>query len=275
MNTTKNQFLGIVVLCLLFNYSLSSQDQGPQYLTVTTTHWNMEKTDGTPDEWLALEKEFHENVTMKNELIMASQFLNHFYTADNSEILLVSAYGSWADIENAQERSEELIEAAWPDEDERDAFFKKRDDYYLNLHQDEILRVLPITKPLVLDSTNMDKSMIYYVQKRHLAFPEDGSNEEIASLSKELAEFTDVLNPVVKALYTSRHGWGADNREIISVRVYENMSALEKSRAKTQELVVAHWSDEDARKVFFENYQKYFTGWHGDFIYSNVPELRK
>ena len=221
MKTMTNQFLGIAFLCMLFSYSIFSQEQSHQYLTITTIHWNLENTDGIDEEWLTLEKEYHEKVTMKNELILASQFLNHYYTADNSEIVRVSAYGSWADIENAQARTEELIEASWPDETERDAYFKKRDAYYLNIHKDEIYVILPNTKPLVLDSSNMNTSLIYYVQHLHYAFPEEGTDEEFASLSKELAEFTDHKNPLVKALFNSRHRWGSDNREMTQVRVYE------------------------------------------------------
>lgn len=167
-------------------------------MTVTTTHWNLENDEGTPEDWLALEKEYHEKITMKNELILASQFLTHYYTADNSEVLLVSVFGTWADIEDAQARTGELVEAAWPDEDEREAFFKKRDAYFVNLHQDEIYRILPNDKLLVLDSTNMDESMIYYVQRQHLAFPDDGTSEEFDSLAKELAEFTDHKNDLSK-----------------------------------------------------------------------------
>lgn len=275
MKTSKIHLFGMSFIFMLLSFSLFSQDQIPQYLTVTTTHWDLENTDGSPDEWLALEKEYHEKVTMKNELILASQFLTHFYTADNSEVVLVSAYGSWADIEKAQERTQELEEAAWPDEAVRDELAKKREAYYINIHSDEIYNILPNTKLVVLDSTNNDKSMIYYVQKLHLAFPEDGSNDEIAALAKELIENSDHKNPLVKGLYNSRHGWGADNRELVQVRVFESLADLAESNAKSQELIEAHWPDEAARDAFFEKYDKYFTGWHGDFIYRNVPELRK
>jgi hypothetical protein len=235
----------------------------------------MNKTDGNPGEWMELEKEYHEKVTMKNELILGSQFLNHFYTADNSEVVLVTAYGSWEAINDAGARTEELVEAAWPDEAARDAFFKKKDSYYVNIHSDEIYATLPNTKPFVADSTNSDKSMIIYIQKEHLAFPEDGSNEEIAALAKEFAEAVEHKNSNIKGYYTYRHRWGSDNREVIRARVFESLEDLAASNAKTQELIEAHWPDEAARDAFFEKYDKYFTGWHGDFIYRNVPELVK
>ena len=94
--------------------------------------------DGSFDEWLSLEKEFHEKVTMKNDLILGASFLNHYFTADNSEAKVVRTYKSWADIEAAAEISNKLIKEGWPDSLARIDFFKKLDAYYQAKHSDEI-----------------------------------------------------------------------------------------------------------------------------------------
>jgi hypothetical protein len=41
------------------------------------------------------------------------------------------------------------------------------------------------------------------------------------------------------------------------------------------ELVRAHWKTPEARKAFFDKYNKYTTGVHGDQVYTAIAELRK
>ena len=48
----------------------------------------------------------------------------------------------------------------------------------------------------------------------------------------------------------------------------------EKSAEETKRLVNEHWPDEEKRKEFFKGYSKIFDG-HGDYLYTNVPELAK
>jgi len=100
------QALSKTLIGLLFAILLSTnlQAQDDQiYITVSTVHFNMDYEDGTVEKWLALEKEFHEKVTMKNDLVLHTSFLNHYFTADNSEAQSVRTYKSWADIEAAGE----------------------------------------------------------------------------------------------------------------------------------------------------------------------------
>jgi hypothetical protein len=181
-------------------------------------------------------------------------------------------YKNWADIEKAQTRTGELVEEGWPDEDAREAYFKKRDAYYVNLHSDEIYRTMPGAK---FPDTPSTEPMIIYFQKQHLAFPEDGSTKEVQALRKEFQESVIHKNPMIKAYYNLRHGWGADNREVIDIFVLESLADVEKYGEENGKLIDAHWPDEEKRKEFFKSYNKYFTGWHGDFIYQNVPELSK
>jgi len=277
MKQTNKISMGIALLAFLISPLLYSQDAAeeavrPTILIVTTLHWNPDKTDGTPEKWLAIEKEYHEKVTMKNELIMGTNFLTHYFTADNSESKAVSTYATWADVEKANKRTGELIKAAWPDEAERDAFLKERNSYYSSMHSDEIYSILGAGKFMEAKET---EPMIYYVRVSHTATPDDAGDDEMKDLHTEFLENVTYKNDHVKAYYLNRHMWGADSRQMTEVFVVNSLADIEASFDKNTELINAHWPDEDARKAFFEKYSRFWTGWHGDFVFQSVPDLIK
>ena len=255
-------------LCVL---NLQAQD-APAYIAVTTVHFDMTYDEGTTEDWLALEKEFHEKVTMKNEHIAKHTFLYHYYTADNTEAKIVRAFNSWEDIEKFGEMNEKLIEEAWPDSTARKAFFKKRNAYYTPMHSDEILIPMEGTKPFADTPTEL---MVYLVQIQQFSFPEDGSMEEFRALSKEYNEAVIQKNDLLKAYFPERHRWGADNRDYVHVFVVSSLADIEKMFEKNTELINAHWPDEEKRKAFFNKAAKYTTGVHRDYIYTSTPELSK
>jgi len=268
MKTIKNVVQLALVMSLLFSANVYSQDDAkeefkPVYLTITTLHSNPD-ADGTDDEWLAMEKEYHDNVTMKNDLILGSGLYFHYFTPDNSEVIAVSVYASWADIEKANDRSNELEKAHWPDKDARSAYFKKRNSYYLDMHSDEIMQSTPYQINMTAAST---EPMIFYVKKNQRGNG-DGSG------FKEYFDNVTSKNKYVKGYYTHTHAYGANSREAHEVFVYDSFADIEKSFDEDARLVKEHWPNEEKRKAFFEGYSKIFSG-HGDFIYQNVPELAK
>jgi hypothetical protein len=260
-----------LILSFLFLSNLQAQDD-QTYITVTTVHFNMDNEDGTPEDWLALEKEFHEKVTMKNDYILKTTFLNHYFTADNTEAKLVRTFKNWADIEKFGEMNEKLAKEAWPDSLAREAFFKKRDAYYVPEHSDEILIPMDGAKPM---NENPTESMIYMIQIQRFAYPEDGTMEEFKSLMKEYNDAVIQENPFIKAYFPERHRWGADSRDFVNVFVLSSFDDIEKMFDKNTELINAKWPDEEKRKAYFKKAGKYFTGHHADYIYSSVPELYK
>ena len=268
---------GVLFCTLLLSTGLFSQDEEKEefkssVLSVTTVHWNSDKTNGSQEEWDAIEKEYHEKVTMKNELILHANFLTHYFTADNSEAKVITLYASLVDMDKARDRTSELIKEGWPDEDARDAFFKKRNSYYSSMHSDELYNTLPGG---VFMEEQPEDPMIYYVRVSHIDFPDDGSNDEIKALNKEFLENVTYKNDYIKGYYPSRHYYGSDSRQMVEVFVVNSLSDIEASFDKNTELINAHWPDEDARKEFFEKYDSYRTGWHGDYVYQNVPGLAK
>ena len=120
-----------------------------------------------------------------------------------------------------------------------------------------------------------DKEMIWLVVKGHFAFPEDGSKKEFDALSKEYLDNVINKNEYIKGYYQHGHAWGADRTEYVRAFVIESMGDLDKMGKRSTELFKEHWSDEDKRKEFGKKRGKYFTGKHGDYIYTSVPELTK
>lgn len=276
MKTTRQSLIVIAVFLLLFSTASFSQGevpQGPQYITVTTMHWNMDLEDFSMEKWKAVEKEYLDNVTMKNEFVMGVSFFLHRYTADNTELIYVQSYASWEDIDKASDRNGELARAAWTDDDTRASFFKKRNAYYDNYHSDEIYATLPGAK--IMSHAAATEDMICYVRKSHFAFPDSGSSREFNALSKEITENIINKNDHLKAYYPSVHAWGADRTEFVEAFFVNSLADLEKMDARRVELIKEHWSDEATRKAFGKKRDKYFTGVHGDFIYTFVAGLSK
>ncbi len=276
MRNFKRRLSLILSIALLCNMAVLAQEdsepKGPKFIVATTFHFNMDMEDATPKDWKAVEKELFDNVTTKNELIMGTNVLVHYFSADNTEVIFIAAYASWADIEAAQKRSGELVKEAWPDEEKRKEYFKKRNSYYVDLHSDEIYAIGSNGKQMVEKST---EPLVMYVQVSKLASSEGGTQKEFNELSKKYNEEVIQKNDFVKAYYPNYHSWGADRRDFLEAYVFTSLTDIEKSFKKNEELTKAAWPDEAKRKEFFKKMNKYYTGLHSDYIYHTVPELAK
>lgn len=275
MKTTKQFFTAIVLALLLFSSTtILAQDapERPAFVTVTTNHWNMDKENFKMSEWKATEKEYLEKVTMKNELILSSAIYLHNMTADNTEFLTVQTFASWEDIGKFGARSAELEKAAWPDEAERKAFLKNLNSYYSNEHSDEIYAPISGAKLMTEKPT---KDMILYVRKSHFAFPEDGSNEEFNKLRMEGNAGIVQKNEYVKAYYPNVHVWGSDKSEFIEAFYLDSISDLDKMFERNGELMNETFPDNEASKAKGKAFGKYFTGVHGDYLYTFIHDLSK
>jgi len=262
-----------IVIILISTFQLYAQDDSPMVVTIARSHWNMDYENFSMDEWKKLESEYHQKVIMKNEFIVGSVVLLHYYTPDNSEILFAQAHSSWENVEKAADRNRELAKEVWPDEEERTAFFDKQSEYYSNKHSDEIYSSLSLGKYF---DEKPSETMIYYFRTSHRAWPEDGDMEEITALRKEYVENVIHKNEKIHAYYPMRHLYGADSRELTEVFVMKSMADLEEmNESRMEDLVNAQWPDETKRKEFFKALNKYRSPWHGDLIYSSVPELTK
>ena len=265
--TNQLKILALSALLLLSATTIFAQEEEkrPMYVVATTLHWNMDY-DGDGD-WQAIEKEYMDKVTKKNEHIMSARFYSHLFTDDSSEIMYVQTYASWDDIDKAADRNSELTKEAWPDEEERKAFLKSRNEFYSVDHSDEIYATMPGAKDMAEAPT---KDMILYLRRSHFAFPEDGTMKEYNELSDQYLEHVLKKNDYIKGYYPNMHAYGADRTEFVEAFIIESMDDLDDMLKKNGELFQAHWDSEEKRKEYWEKSSKYFTGIHGDYVYTMI-----
>jgi hypothetical protein len=258
--------LGMLILTLLLSMNIHAQDPPkPVYITITTLHRNL-NTDGK--DWKATEQEYFDKVTSKNDLIIGHEILTHYYTENNSEVLMVNVFKTWEDIEKSGAISEELAKKAWPDEKTRTAFFDKQNSYYVPMHSDEIYSSITSVGEKEFKATTKEP-MVVYIRRSQMAMTGKGKG------MKEYNEKVTLKDPYIKAYYPYRHAWGSDSRDFMEAFFFDSLSDLEKSNQKQDELAKEAWPKEADSKAFFDELKLAFTGIHGDYIYHNLPGVSK
>ncbi len=274
MKTLKHLCILAVLVAPFAGATVHAQDENrPAYVALTTDHFNLaySNDEAAQKEWMSLEKEYLDKVTKKNDFVMSSGMLVHYYTPDKSEVVYFSTYKSWEDIDKAGEKFSELEEAAWPDKAARTAFLHKLGKYYQNHHSDEIYSTLPGAKM----GSASDTASVVYLQKVERAYPDDGTNEEFEKLRMEYNQKVIQKNPYIVEYYPMRHAWGANSRDFVNVFVVNSFCDIDAMNKAIDGLISAGWPDAAKRKAFFDRYHQYFTGEHGDYIYDLVHELGK
>ncbi len=261
----------ILAFMLWIGVTAYGQDQAaaeeqPVFITMTTMHWNPDPDTDFSD-WMDTEKQYFDKVTNKNALILDSGYYTHYFTPDNSEVMLVNVYRNWDDIEKANAENERLLKEGWPDEKARQAFLQKQNNYYSPQHSDEIYVSLPYYMP----AAKTDKPMIYYMRKSDLSMNPDGKPDDF----KQYYDKVTSKNSKLKGYYTQRHRWGSNSRDMVEVFVFDKLSDVEEFFDENQKLMAQAWPDEGQRETFGKNMGKLFTGKHSDYIYQSVPELKK
>lgn len=271
MKSIKHIFKGLLIVLFLLPATITAQNQDRLFIKVKTMHWNMNIDDFSMTDWKALELEYYNKVTMKNEYILSSTVLQHHFTEDSSEVLFITVFSSWNNIDLATQRTNELMKAAWPVEAERKAFLKKQAKFYANQHSDEIYRSIAIPKRL----EETDLPLLYYIRTSYYTFPENGTETEFETLLNEYNAAVTNNNEYYKGYYPMMHFYGAYRSEFLEVFCAETLAGLEKGIAKQGELFRDHWADEKAQDEYNDKYGAYLTGIHSDRIYSSVPDLYK
>jgi hypothetical protein len=108
-----------------------------------------------------------------------------------------------------------------------------------------------------------------------MSFPEGGTQKEIGELLGEYVHKVINKNTAIMGYYPSRHAWGSDGRDFIEAFVVKSFCDVVNALDKDTELAKAAWPDETKRKEFFGKMDKYFDGFHADYIFRSVPELTK
>jgi hypothetical protein len=117
------------------NLHAQDDDDDGNIFTVSTYQWPMNNLDDI----LEMREENHE-LTEQNEFILSRKVLIHQWGGAFS-VMDIIEYASFEDIAKAQQRSTELFEAKYPDEEDRDARNKKFADLAGDsMHEDNILQ---------------------------------------------------------------------------------------------------------------------------------------
>jgi hypothetical protein len=140
------------------------------------------------------------------------------------------------------------------------------------MHSDEIYAALPGTKYLKEEPKD---GMIMYMRKSHATFPENGSKEEWKGLYDSYVENIINKNDYIKGWFPVSHYYGADSTERVSAFFFDSLEDMDKHYDRNTELNKEAWPDEVARKERGKKTGKYWTGTHGDYIYTYVGGLGK
>lgn len=265
MKTNNQFFTALLAVLLMFSTpAIFAQDEEaparPEFVTVTKMYWNS-KNDSTMDEWKAVEKEYMDKVTSKNEFIMGGWYYTHLITESSNEVLYIQSYPNWEAIDKAAARNSELEKEAWPDGEARKAFLKNMNSAFSSFHSDEIYATMDGAKIL---PAAPEGDMILYLRKNTMAYPEDGTDEEFNTLRKKVLDNVISKNEFIKGYYPHIHAWGSDRREFNEGILLESLGDLSKMFDRNTELMKSGLTEEEGKAL-----GKYFKG-HGDYVYTAV-----
>jgi hypothetical protein len=145
MKTNKQLLFTLATFLVIFTSQVISTNAqtAPNHIYHENTWYMITGMDSvTRAERNVVLKEYHDKVTMKNEFVLHQWSMQHFFTEDSREFVVVSEYASWEDMEKAFNRDSELEKAAWPDAKQRAEFMKKMNSYF-TYHKDAIYSALP------------------------------------------------------------------------------------------------------------------------------------
>jgi hypothetical protein len=140
-NTVRFFALTLSVFYLVLNSPVLAQEEERNIYVITT--WktvipeggNAAERDSLLSEWVT-------DVQNRNDKILSTKVLRHYYGSDSQDWVIIDEYKTWSDIEEAVKIGRELSKEKWPNDEERAEFFRKVMKYFTT-HSDEIYRELP------------------------------------------------------------------------------------------------------------------------------------
>jgi hypothetical protein len=95
---------------------------------------------GTVKEREALFDEYHNKVIMKNDKILSRKELRHYWSGSlgggTNPFVIMTEFANIDDMINRTSDGRKTSQKAWPDDDDRSAFFEKRNKYLVPGHKD-------------------------------------------------------------------------------------------------------------------------------------------
>jgi len=116
---------------------------------------------------------------------------------------------------------------------------------------------------------------VVVITKLQLAFPEDGSNAEFDSLNQLYTDKVIKKNEHILWHRNVRHLWGSDSRDYLVIYGLKSFEDVNKANERNNELFEEAWATEEAREVYNNAMNKYFTTVHSDEIYTDIKSGRK
>jgi len=263
-------FTFILFLFISVNEAIAQEpveEDRPVFITVTT----LQGSDNFDfEEWKAIEEEYFAKVTSKIELLTSHEVLMSYFAPQFGEIKVINVINSWEDIVKVNERRKELIEEAWPNEEERIAFFEKQNSFYKSKHSDEIFLTADHSKQLTRQP-GQNMPYTFMIKTNILSDTEDeNSYDNYEKYVKEVI----YNNSKIQAYYPFSHFWGDDSREFVEIFVLDSFSDAEMSQYEANALLSNMFPDEVARKEFLASIFSAIESQSTSF-YRNIPSLSK
>jgi hypothetical protein len=120
----------------LFTNGFSQEKSAPTVYTLMTFELQIPE-NGSQKRFGELMEQYHQKVVQKNEHIVSERIMRHLSGSNSKQLIILTEYASWNDINTAQNRNNELMKEAFPDDKERAAFNSELNTY-LGSHSDEI-----------------------------------------------------------------------------------------------------------------------------------------
>ena len=140
----KQLTLFVTAALLAFSIAINNvqAQPNPDHIVTINTAYMLPVDSAGRAELRGLLKEYFDKVVSRNEFIIHEWTMVHYYTDDSRELVTISEFANWADVDKANDRSTALEQAAWPDPKKRMEFDKKRASY-ISYHKDAIYHALP------------------------------------------------------------------------------------------------------------------------------------
>ncbi|WKK65373.1 hypothetical protein [Lutimonas zeaxanthinifaciens] len=270
MNSKLLFVLAFFITFSSIDHALAQEDENEpssSYVTVTTLHG----VDGFDfDAWKEVEEEYFEKVTSKIDLIRSHEVLMSFFAPQFGEIKVINVIDSWEDIMTINEMREALVQEAWPDEEERKAFFEKQNSFYQSKHSDEIFLTSEFSKDLIREA-GQNRPYVFMIRNNILSDTED---EDSYENYKKYFEEVVLKNNKVQGYYPFSHFWGDDSREFVEIFVFDTFSDVEDSQYESNALLSKIVPEEEDRRNFLSSLFSAIES-QETLFYRNIPSLSK
>jgi hypothetical protein len=129
--------LAIFIIAIIsINQNIFAQED--EHIVAVTTWYVNNPEDGSASEYDSLATIMFDKVVSKNSKIINRSLVRHMYGSDSRQRVVITEYASMEDMELAGEEGGKLFREAFPNEEDRKAFWKAYSKYWNGHHSDEI-----------------------------------------------------------------------------------------------------------------------------------------